>query len=176
MTQPTIKTQLAADASLTMILAIPSEELEQLERTHAAMLAAIREALAERRRIEERRAAIEARVIEAKAEYDRQALAVVRWRRRGASMKAIQKALGVNAYMTREQLKHGRALARARLADAKKAEIIRLHCNGLGPRPIARLVAARFGNCSPAYAAKIVKGWKQAMQPELPLRLLRAIK
>jgi len=176
MQQKIIKSELSACADLTLSQSIPAASLEAMEEVYSSMLKAVREALAERRRLEARHKASIARVSEAKIHYASRCLQIRRWRRKHkVSIKALATVCH-NQYFAREDLSHGNALARARLADVKKATIIKLYCGGCGVRPVARLITARFGSCSPSYAAKIIKSYKEAIQPELSLPLLRRIK
>jgi len=172
----TSDTEISASADLTIIHRIPADELESMAGIYSLALYGIHEAIRLRKESEAARRSIRLKIVNAADHYRRDCLAFRRWKRRGATLKAIAASARINQNMAREMMKHGNALARSRLADAKKAYLIELYRNGVGPRPAARMTAARFDHCAPSYAAKIIKGYKQAIQPELPLKILRSIK
>jgi len=172
----TFEADISATYDLTLIQRIPSDKLQASEQIFAAMLQAIRDAIGQREDADKASEQRRLRLVEAKNNYGRDCLALRRMRRRGLSLASLALINGTNQYLAREMLKHGNALARARLADIKKAFIIDAYRAGIGTRPAARMAKVRFGNCSPSYAAKIIKAYKLAIQPELPLPVLRAIR
>lgn len=160
---------------LAIIQQIPDEQLEALAAIYETTLAEIRRAIAARDADKRRQAEIRARVVQARAAYADQCLMLVRIQRRRKLRPAMLCRLvrpDASACDVRDMLKTGRRIARERKAAAKRCAILEGHARGIGPRPLARQIAARFGQCSPAYVCKVVK---EEMQRELPLRHLRAV-
>jgi len=146
-----------------------------MEKTYSFMLDPMRSALKARRDAEAKADAVHLRVVESKADWDRDCLLLRRIRRRSVSFQSMRRIAG-NASLAHEMVRRGNALARSRKADEKKTMIIELHRQGVGPCPSARQVARRFGRCSAPYVVKIVRGYRNSLQPPLPISTVRGIR
>ncbi len=164
----------AITGGLSILQTIPDDQLEALAAVYETTLAAIREAIAAREAQRQHAEEIRARIVQARSDYRARCMLMARIaRRRKLSAHALRRlAPEGSATVARDMLKTGRRLLRERKADAKRQAILDGYARGLGPRPLAREIAARFGACSPAYVCKVVKA---EMQQPLPMRHLRVV-